>query len=230
MNHTRVFAAAIAVVALAGPPAAQAAQPGFYIGGLYGQSDKQIDKAGYDTYGATRVYPDPIVQLTVASQTSTLDKSDTSFGFFAGYRFNTHFAVEGGYMDLGGTSYRATARGNVTGVPTDAYLNVDADTAGITLSALGVWPLSYRWEVYGRAGALFSQNDFRARYDDVEQSPRRREYTENDVDLVAGVGTSLNFLEIYDVRLEFQRIFDAGDKAVGEGDVDVISLGITVVF
>lgn len=222
---------ATAMVALAGMmPVAQAAQPGFYIGGLYGQADKQIDIDGFNTYAATVVYPNPVVQLTVESMTATLDTSDSGYGFFAGYRFNTHFAVEGGYVDVGNVSYRANVRGNITGIPTDAVTNVDTETAGITVSALGVWPLSYRWEVYGRAGALFSSNDFRLFYDDVEQNPRRDQFSENDVDLLAGIGTSFSFFEIYDVRLEYQRIFDAGDKTTGEADTDVISLGVTVVF
>lgn len=231
MKHTRIFAAATAAFALAGMmPTVQAAQPGFYVGGLYGQSEKQIDIEGFDTYALTQVFPSPNVQLTVESMTRTLDKSDSSFGFLAGYRFTTHFAVEGGYLDLGKVGYRANARGNIMGIPTDAVLNVDTETAGMTVAALGIWPLSYRWEVYGRAGALFSSNDFRAFYDDVEQNPRRAEFSENDIDVIAGIGTSYNFLEIYDVRLEFQRIFDAGDETTGEADLDLISLGITVVF
>jgi OOP family OmpA-OmpF porin len=233
MKQKRVFAAAIAAVALgvtAMMPAAQAAQPGFYIGGFYGQSDKDSDIQDYRTYAATRIYPSPVVQLTVESLTDSLDTKDSAFGFLGGYRFNTHFAVEGGYMDLGSVAYRARARGNITGVPTDATLNFDSETAGLTVSALGVWPLSYRWEVYGRLGALFSSNDFSIYYIDVEQDPKRNRFSDNDVDFYGGIGTSFNFLEIYDVRLEYQRIIDAGDKNTGEADADVISIGVTVVF
>jgi OOP family OmpA-OmpF porin len=233
MKQKRVFAAAIAAVALgvtALMPAAQAAQPGFYVGGFYGQSDKDSDIQDYRVYAATRIYPSPVVQLTVESLTDSLDTKDSAFGFLAGYRFNRHFAVEGGYMDLGSVAYRAQASGNITGVPTDATLNFDSETAGLTVSALGVWPLSYRWEVYGRAGALFSSNDFSIYYIDVEQNPKRDRFSDNDVDFFAGVGTSFNFLEIYDVRLEYQRIIDAGDKNTDEADADVISIGVTVVF
>ncbi|HEY0682555.1 MAG TPA: outer membrane beta-barrel protein [Steroidobacter sp.] len=230
MNHKQLFVAT-ALAALAGMmPTAQAAQPGFYIGGLYGQADKQIDIDGFNTYAATVVYPNPVVQLTVESMTASLDTSDSGYGFFAGYRFNTHLAVEGGYVDLGNVTYRANLTGNITGIPTTAVTNVDTESAGISVSALGVWPLSYRWEVYGRAGALFSSNDFRLFYDDIEQNPRRDQFSESDVDLLAGVGTSFSFFEIYDVRVEYQRIFDSGDKTTGEGDNDFISLGITVVF
>ncbi|MBM0107449.1 outer membrane beta-barrel protein [Steroidobacter sp. S1-65] len=230
MNPKRV-SVATAMIALAGMmPVAQAAQPGFYIGAHYGQADKQMDIGPFNTYAATVVYPNPVVQLTVESMTATLDTKDSGYGFFAGYRFNTHFAVEGGYVDLGNVTYRANLTGNIVGIPTTAVTNVDTESAGITVSALGVWPLSYRWEVYGRAGALFSSNDFRLFYDDIEQNPRRDAFSENDVDLLAGVGTSFSFFEIYDVRLEYQRVFDSGDKTTGEADNDIISLGITVVF
>lgn len=233
MKQKRVFTAALTAVALAAAaliPTAQAAQPGFYVGGLYGQSDKDSNIQDYRAYAATAIYPSPVVQLTVESLTDSLDTKDSAFGFFAGYRFNTHFAVEGGYIDLGRVSYRAKARGNITGVPTDATLNFDSETAGLNVSALGIWPLSYRWEVYGRAGAMFSSNDFSIYYVDVEQDPKTDQFSDNDVDFYAGIGTSFNFLEIYDVRLEYQHIIDAGDKNTDEADADVISIGITVVF
>ena len=50
------------------------------------------------------------------------------------------------------------------------------------------------------------------------------------MDLLAGIGTSFSFFEIYAWRLEYQRVFDAGDEVIGEGDADSISLGISVVF
>jgi len=233
MKQERVLAAAIAAVALgviASTPTAQAAQPGFYVGGFYGQSDKDSDIQDYRAYAATRIYPSPVVQLTVESLTDSLDTKDAAFGFLGGYRFNTHFAVEGGYIDLGRVSYRAQARGNITGIPTDATLNFDSESAGLNVSALGIWPLSYRWEVYGRAGALFSSNDFSIYYIDVEQIPKRDRFADSDIDFIAGIGTSFNFFEIYDVRLEYQRIIDAGDKNTDEADANVLSLGITVVF
>jgi len=233
MKQERVLAAAIAAVALgvtASMSTARAAQPGFYVGGFYGQADKDSDIQDYRAYAATRIYPSPVVQLTVESLTDSLDTKDAAFGFLGGYRFNTHFAVEGGYIDLGRVSYRAQARGNITGIPTDATLNFDSESAGLTVSALGIWPLSYRWEVYGRAGALFSSNDFSIYYIDVEQIAKRNRFADSDIDYFAGIGTSFNFFEIYDVRLDFQRIIDAGDKNTGEAGANVLSLGVTVVF
>ncbi|WP_116809498.1 outer membrane beta-barrel protein [Steroidobacter cummioxidans] len=233
MNQKRTFAAALAAVALgvtALSPVAQAAQPGFYIGGFYGQSDKDSNIQDYSVHAATRIFPSRLVQLTVESIDEKLEAEDSAFGFLGGYRFNTHFAVEGGYVDLGNVSYRAKIRGNITGIPTDATLNFDSETSGITVAGLGVWPLSYRWEVYGRAGALFSSNTFTTYYVDVEQMPKRERFRNNDVDFFAGIGTSYNFLEIYDLRLEYQRFIAAGDKNTDEADANMISIGISVVF
>jgi OOP family OmpA-OmpF porin len=229
MNDKRVTAAAIAMAAFAAAglaPSAQAAQIGFYIGGQYGQSSKDGNIQDFDVY-AQQNYD--LFGLTVESGSSSLDDSDSGYGFVAGYRFTPHLAVEGGYLNLGNLKYRSRVSGNIDGVPSDAAFNVDSETSGIAVSALGVWPLSYRWEVYGRAGVLFASNTATLFYADVIGAARG-EFSENSIDGMAGVGTSLSFLEIYDFRVEYQRVFDAGDEATGEGDVDMISVGITVVF
>ena len=56
------------------------------------------------------------------------------------------------------------------------------------------------------------------------------EVSESSTDLVAGAGVSMSFLEIYGLRLEYLRVFDAGNESVGEADLDMLSLGITVTF
>lgn len=229
MNHKRVLAAAslvAAIATIASGPSAEAAQVGFYIGGAYGQTEKDIAIADFDSFAAI-VYNN--FGFTPASGTSSMDDSFNGYGFYGGYRFNTHLAVEGGYFNLGSFKYRSRVMGSIGGVPSTGALNYDGETSGITVAALGVWPMSYRWEIYGRAGALFASNTASVYYADV-QGPARTEFSENSVDLLAGIGTSFTFLEIYDLRLEYQRVFDAGDEAIGEGDADTISIGISVVF
>lgn len=228
MNYKRVLAASLvgALATVAGISSAQAAQVGFYIGGAYGQTEKDIGIQDFDSFAAI-VYNN--FGFTPQSGTSTMDTSFNGYGFYGGYRFNTHLAVEGGYFNLGSFKYRSRVMGNIGGVPSTGALNYDGETSGITVAALGVWPMSYRWEFYGRAGAIFASNTASVYYADI-QGPARTEFSENSVDLLAGVGTSFTFLEIYDLRLEYQRVFDAGDEAIGEGDADTISIGISVVF
>jgi hypothetical protein len=227
MNHKRVLASLVAALATAASvPNAEAGQIGFYIGANYGQTEKDVVIGDFDVYAAQNY---DAFGFTVVSGTSSIDDSFNGYGFYGGYRFTPHFAVEGGYLNLGSFKYRSRVNGNIGGLPSAAAFNYDGETSGISVAALGVWPLSYRWEVYGRAGALFSTNTATLYYADA-QGPIRGEGSEGDVDLLAGIGTSFNFLEIYDLRLEYQRVFDAGDKAIGEGDADTISIGISVVF
>lgn len=218
------------VAALAGAgmaPSAQAGQVGFYIGGQYGQGSRESRIQDFDVYAQLQ-YDD--LGFAVDSGTSSLDDSDSGYGFIAGYRFTPHLAVEGGYLNLGSLAYRSRVNGSAQGVPSEGTFNVDSETAGIAVSALGVWPLSYRWEVYGRAGVLFASNTASLFYADDVLGPLHGEFSENSIDALVGVGASLNFLEIYDFRLEFQRVFDAGDESTGEGDLDMVSVGITVLF
>lgn len=230
MNQKRVLAVAglLGVIAAAAlPSSARAAEIGFYIGGLYGQTDKELLVRDFDVFATSSVLP--TFGFTPSSFTSTMDDSFTAYGFFGGYRFTKHFAVEGGYLNVGTFKYRARAMGAISNVPSTAVVNYDGETTGMNVAAIGVWPMSYRWEIYGRAGALFSTNTASVYYADI-QGPARTQFSESDVDVLAGVGTSFTVLEIYDLRLEYQRVFDAGDESIGEGDADTISLGISVVF
>ena len=225
-----------AAVLLASPMfCAQSAELGFYVGGAYGNGSKSIDKAYYDqialdVYDAIAFTPSGNAGDTVSS----IDTDNPGYGFVAGYRLSPHLAVEGGYLDLGKIRYQAQSnngtyvRDDVT-TPGSAFLSTNSQTAGFALSALGILPLSYRWEVYGRAGVMFSSNELTLFVTDGVLIGQDR-LTGSSTDLLAGVGTGFTFAEIYTVRGEYQRVFDAGDDTVGEGDADLVTVGVTVRF
>ena len=49
--------------------------------------------------------------------------------------------------------------------------------------------------------------------------------------LFAGAGVSFSLVEIYNLRLEYGRVFDAGDDyTLDEADVDMATLNVTVSF
>ena len=55
--------------------------------------------------------------------------------------------------------------------------------------------------------------------------------TQSGFDLFAGAGVSFSIAEIYNVRLEYGRVFDAGDDStLDEADVDMATLNVTVSF
>ena len=225
---------------LAAPVAWSAAETGFYVGGFFGVSDRQDDTQVYDLFSARVV---DFAGLALDTRATTLDSGSKTYGFTGGYRLFQNFAIEGGYMTLGTSKFRDRSRGIYPGnaatdttpatpdVPANLLVNVDNEIGGIAVSALGILPLSYRFEVYGRAGVMFSTHDFKVFFNDDQGGPGIKDSrSENSTDLLAGAGASMMLAEVYTLRAEVIRVFDAGDEVNGEGDVDLFTLGVTVKF
>ena len=105
---TTTLAAALALTLAAGAAQAQSNEARGWYGGLdLGQGRARVD--GLD------------------------DNRDTSLGANAGYRFNSNFALEGGYTRLGDFSPSYNAR-------------------ALSLSAIGLLPFEERFSLYGKAG------------------------------------------------------------------------------
>lgn len=209
-------------------PLAAAAEQGFYVGASYGQAKSSLaagsfnELAGfvYDAYG-----------FAPAQSSTTFDDKDYGYGIVGGYRMFANLAFEGGYLDLGEAVYRDTSSGTdlVTGEPGTWNQRIGVNTSGMTLSALGILPLSYRSELYARVGVMFSTNELQVRISDGTSSDNPS-ISDSGTELLAGIGAGFTFAEIYTARLEYQRVFDAGSDDTGEADIDMISLGVTVTF
>jgi len=239
MSKTLIRQLVLSAAGLMAAQAACAADIGFYVGGFYGMSEKEESIGDYQGY-SRQVNND--FGYTPDSFTQTLDSRSKSYGFVGGYRLLENLAVEGGYMQLGVSKYRDRASGSFAGIPTDAdpnppdvpsdlVINIDSEIGGIALSALGILPVSYRGEVYGRAGLMFSTHEVR-RYlnDDSGGPPLRDAASESSTDFLAGIGASFLVAEVYTLRAEYIRVFDAGNEDFGEGDVSMLTVGVTVRF
>jgi hypothetical protein len=225
-------AAIIAFIVLAGSVGAgtaRAAQTGIYAGVSFAMVEKNSTRSAfaaealgiYDAFG-----------FTPTSTNSTLDAKDSSYGFVVGWRLTEHIAVEGGYMDLGDVAYKDRSTGLFanTPPPENWAQNIETSTSGIALSALGILPLSYRWETYARGGVLIANSEESVFITDGNNSQKLRA-TQSSFDLFAGVGASFSIAEIYNIRLEYGRVFDAGDdKVLDEADVDMATLNVSVSF
>lgn len=231
MNRVlRAFAAVVAATGCALPATAQAAELGFYVGGFYAESSKDAQIGFFDEY-ALGVYD--VNGFTPVQGSLAVEDKDSGYGFLGGYRLLRNLAFEGEYMELGAVEYRATSDGSfvsgpVTG-PATFNVNVDSGTSGMALSALGILPVSYRWEAYARLGVLIATNEFDSFLSDGARTGRDS-FNESSIDYLAGIGAGFLFAEIYTARFEFRRVFDAGADETGEGDVDLISFGFTVGF
>lgn len=234
MSKLWVRGVALSIAGLCFTQTGTAAETGFYVGGFYGTSDMDVSKAQFTGF-ADSIYQ----SLDYAPDTfaNTFDTKAKGYGFFGGYRLFQNLALEGGFMQFGDVKLRERSSGTVTlltvdgpqDFPTDATLNLDSQISGIAVSALGILPLSYNAEIYARGGALFSTHKLHIYYDDIA-GPLVSEPSESDVDLLAGAGISYQLAEVYTVRAEFIRVFDAGDKKQGEGDIDMLTIGVTVRF
>jgi hypothetical protein len=230
-------AAIIAFLVLAGSAAAvpaRAAELGIYAGVSGSMVEKDSDRAVFEAEAdAIAVSIGFIPQTT----TATFDSEDSAYGFVVGWRFSEHFAVEGGYMDLGDVKYREHNSGLFLvpepdpPEPGELQQNIDSGTSGIQISGLAILPLTYRWEVYARGGLLISSNTENVFLADELGNTATLRATKSGFDLLAGAGISFSLAEIYNIRLEYQRVFDAGEDAtLDEADVDLATLNVTVSF
>ncbi len=218
-----VAAACLLIASSAG-----AAERGFYVGGLYGEADKNLEQAPFANT-ALSIYEG--FEFSPQQIDSDFDTGDSAYSIFAGYRWLKNLAFEAGFMDLGSVVYSDEASG-IDLVDDSAGTwsqRIASSTSGFSLSALGILPLSYRTEVFVRGGVLISNGELSFRISDGIGSLSQRG-SESDLDFLAGAGLGFTFMEIYTLRLEYQRVFDAGKASTGEADVDLYALGVSVMF
>ena len=237
MNNTARLASVFCCLAacMAAARTAAAAERGFYVGGHIGQSSKDAPRDFYELFN------DDIQSFaffTPAQETTSFDDSDTAYGLSVGYRLTPHFALEASFNNFGEVRFQSRSAGNFPLEAGELDVDIVSETTGFVFSALGVLPLSRDWELFGRAGALFADNKIR-----IEVNARGQQFipplgnnfsgsdSQGTTNFFAGIGVSRRFLEIYDVRLEYQRGFDVGDESSGgKGDLDSALLGLTVTF
>jgi hypothetical protein len=225
--------AIIAFIVLAGSVAAGPAGAGplgIYAGVSYAMVEKDSTRRAFEDE-AQAVYDS--FAFEPATRTASFDSNDSAYGFVVGWRLTEHIAFEGGYMDLGDVSYRERSDGLFVEPPIEAATlqqNIESSTSGIAMSALGILPLSYRWEVYARGGVLISNNTASLFISNGTASQKFR-VSKSGFDMLAGVGISFSVVEIYSLRLEYQRVFDAGENdTIDPADVDMALLSVSVSF
>lgn len=231
MNRNRTALLALAgAAALASPTLASAAELGFYIGGIYGQNSggaALLDDLTLALYRDLDYTPDV--------RSGRTDENKTVWGFFGGYRLFQNLAFEGGYMNISKDVLRETSSGTFDDTtngpePETWSTSIGVQSKGFAISALGVLPVTYNLELYARGGVLFGSNTLSLYAINQTGFGGADQVTESSTDFLAGVGVSYTLAEVYALRAEFQRIFDAGAKEYGEADVDLMTVGITVKF
>jgi opacity protein-like surface antigen len=213
-----------------------AAELGFYFGVNGGEAQYDFDGLAVPT--ATLLPPGsfpppifiprppigtPVSPVTVFSPGTMWlpgdDDSDTAWGAIVGYQITPHFAAELTYLNLGTLEERDRLI-LISGGSTN--FDRQLETAGPSVSVLGMLPLTDAWDVYLRAGVLFADMEVKNRIG-VSES----ETTFGSDAPVWGGGVRFNWGKHWSVRLDYQYVDGLGERFdAGVADIEVITLGI----
>lgn len=180
---------------------------GFYLGASVGQT--KADAGSCDDFDDGSLV------------TCSIDDSDIGFKAYGGYRFNPHVAVEAGYADLGEASVTANSDGS--GIYPTGALEGDIKAKGFLIQGMFGGNIHERVSLFATAGLFFSSVDM-----DVSAGGGAFKFSESasDTETKFGVGADIAINDRFSLRGEWERYMDVGNEDTGEGDVDLLSLGI----
>jgi len=181
----------------------------FYMAGSIGQARTNISKSDIDNI---------VIEGGATNVNSTVDNTDTAYKLLLGYQFNPYLGIEGGYVDLGKTTYAATAtQGNAT---------LAWKAKGWLLSAVGTLPVNDSFGVFAKLGAFHSEVSWNlAATGSIDANEA---WSGTKWKAAYGVGASYNLNKQVGFRLEYEVFDKLGD--VNKDKVDFISAGVVYKF
>jgi OmpA-OmpF porin, OOP family len=197
----------LAGIAAVNIPLASATDDGWYGGIGIGQSRAKInDDKIRSQLGGTADISD--------------DDTDIGYRIFGGHKFNKHFALEGGYFNLGKFGFNATA-------PTGT-LNGTAKFQGLNLDAVGILPLTEKWSALGRVGLTYTEaKDTFGTTGTVSVANANPSKSEANYKL--GLGVQYDLTRALGLRGEWER-YRVNDAIGNKGDVDMLIVGLIYTF
>lgn len=199
-----ILAAVIATPALAND---------FYVVGSLGRSSMDIEQSAIDA---------DLTDVGATNVSSSLDKHDTGYKLQLGYRINEHFAVEGGYVDLGEARYDATFTGGTA--------RATVEVSGPNIALVGIMPVNSELSLFGKLGAINAKVHERA-FATGPGGSATGSVSSTNLEMLWGVGASYDINRQFAVRLEYEFFNNLGDDDdTGEADVDLLSVGVVFKF
>lgn len=193
-------------------PFAMADDSGWYVGASVGQSRANIDDARISS---------GLLGGGFSKTSITDDDRDTGYKILGGYQFNRNFSLEGGYFDLGEFGFTATT------VPVGT-LNGNIKLKGLSLDAVGTFPITEKFSVMGRVGLNYAQarDSFTGTgaVNVLNPNPSKRE-----TNYKYGLGLQYALTDALGMRLEAER-YRIDDAVGNKGDIDLISVGLIYMF
>lgn len=185
---------------------------GWYLGGNIGQAKSDIDNE--------RVLEN-VLDNNFTVQSSSEDNSDTGIKFYGGYQFTPHFAIEGGYFDLGKFDVSATTFpvGTVSG---------STEFQGLNLDLVGYSHFTERLSGLARVGITYAEtvNTFSGT---GAVGIADGSSDERNTNPKVGLGLQYAFNDNLAMRLEAER-YRLNNGISGKDDVDLFSVGLVYRF
>jgi OOP family OmpA-OmpF porin len=217
-TSTLTIAAATALACTLAPSAARASEPpdapGWYLGLTVGSSN----------VGAT---PDVVPLAGTTPSLVVTDERDPGVKALAGYRFNRHFAIEGGYAWLGEFQFSNQPVG-----PGGGALTANTRVIGLFVDAVGLLPVGWGFTALGKVGVVGSEvRTTRIVTGPVVPAPGLAPTaTVDEANLKFGLGLQYAIGARAAVRIEWERYVGVGNDLTGEVDLDVYSVGVMLRF
>lgn len=184
---------------------------GWYAGGAIGAAVMEgVDEDDYDA--------NLLSQQNILANTS-IKEEDLAFKLYQGYQFNKHFALEGYYARLR-KPLRYTS--NVVSPPAAAGVRKDSvRIQGFGLDLVAMLPFPNGVALFGKAGV------YHPKVIRTVSGFGGEERQSSDFSPSFGLGINIPYNRSIDVRAEWERKMDVGDKQItGEGEVDLWSAGL----
>jgi hypothetical protein len=161
------------------------------------------------------------------------DDESTTWSVKFGYRVNRNFSLEAGYLDLGeydiALSTVCPAIYPPGGCPA---IHSRTSIKGVSVSAVGTWPVSAHFQLTANLGAVYREADFNYAGTTVGGGP----YEAKDTVARFGIGVLVPLNERFELALDATQYHDLGVglsrsdagaiHTVSEGDASAVSLGV----
>lgn len=151
-----------------------------------------------------------------------IDTAGLGFQAYAGYRFNRHLALEGGYLRAGETMFRGVTDGfNSRWVAGD--MEGRTKVQGFNLQAVGLWPIGEsNVALFARGGLLFW--DTTTYYETTINDINR--FNDDGVSPIVGLGAEMMLWRKWRVRAGWQYSIVHLEKRI-DVDMHMATLGVT---
>ena len=190
---------------------AQHAERSWYAGLSIGHSKAKFESGFPEVAGAT-------------ASSQTKDEQGTPYKIYLGYQFHRHFAVEGGWTDLG----KFDATRHVT-APFAGDRRGDMQSSGFHLDAVGILPAG-NLAAFFKLGILQTKTKTDFSSTGTVPPASSAQTSTSEMNAKFGVGMSYAFTPQWAARLEYEQVNNVGSSSTGEVNVRMWSAGVAYRF